>query len=172
MKSIKAIIATVAVAVLAGNAHADISKKMILEAQEEWGKGIVAIGKAKVNGKDYRKVASRHIEKLYDYDSGTVLFKPTKASEDQFRETFSQAHSYFVKGEVKEDGGFAINPWINVRFDNHQMFIDGDVAMVMGNYFFTTVSDEEVKVEYTFGYRLDGDQLKIVLHHSSLPFSK
>ena len=172
MKFIKVFIATAAVATFAGNSYADISEKMILKAQEEWGKGIVAIGKAKVNGKDYRKVAKKHIDKLYDYDSGKVLFKPTKASEDQFRETFGQAHSYFVKGEVKEDGGFAINPWINVRFDNHQMFIDDDVAMAMGNYYFTTVNDEEVKVEYTFGYRLDGDQLKIVLHHSSLPYSK
>ena len=44
--------------------------------------------------------------------------------------------------------------------------------MAMGNYFFTTTEGDEVKVEYSFGYAPDenGD-LKIVLHHSSLPFS-
>ncbi len=172
MKAITFITAAITATLLASTASADITKKMIIDAQEEWGKGIVAIGKARVNGKDYKGAAKKHIDKLYDYDEGKVLFKPTKAADDQFRETFGQAHSYFVKGEVKEDGGFAINPWLNVRFENHDMFIQGDVAMAMGNYYFTTGSGSEVKVEYTFGYRLDGDDLKIVLHHSSLPFSK
>ena len=42
----------------------------------------------------------------------------------------------------------------------------------MGNYYFTTADGSEVKVEYTFGLEqmADGD-LKIVLHHSSLPFT-
>ena len=172
MKIVTALTAALTTFVLANAANAGITKSMIIEAQEEWGKGIVAIGKARVNGKDYKKAAKKHIDKLYDYDEGKVLFKPTKASDDQFRENFSQAHSYFVKGEVKEDGGFAINPWLNVRFENHDMFIHGDVAMAMGNYYFTTGSGNEVKVEYTFGYRLDGDDLKIVLHHSSLPYNK
>lgn len=172
MKAIKLLTATLAATAIAGTAHADITTQMILDAQKEWGDGIVAIGKAKTDGGDYKKAAKVHIDTLYDYQSGPVLFKPTKASDDQFRETFSQAHSYFVTGEVKEDGGFAINPWTKVRFDNHKMYIEDDIAMAMGNYYFTTPEGEEVKVEYTFGYRLDGDDLKIILHHSSLPYSK
>ncbi len=41
----------------------------------------------------------------------------------------------------------------------------------MGNYFFTDSSNNEIKVEYTFVYikRGDGD-IKIILHHSSLPY--
>ena len=43
----------------------------------------------------------------------------------------------------------------------------------MGNYFFTELNGNVVKVEYTFGYFLDPKQcLKINLHHSSLPFSQ
>ena len=43
--------------------------------------------------------------------------------------------------------------------------------MAMGNYFFTTPEGDEVKVEYSFGYVLDdGGNVRINLHHSSMPF--
>ena len=41
----------------------------------------------------------------------------------------------------------------------------------MGNYFFTNYQDEQIKVEYSFGYMLDNKStLKIVFHHSSVPY--
>lgn len=41
----------------------------------------------------------------------------------------------------------------------------------MGEYFFTTTDGEDVKVEYSFGYIRDANgDLKINLHHSSLPY--
>ena len=42
----------------------------------------------------------------------------------------------------------------------------------MGNYFFKKIYEEdEIKVEYTFGYTKKNVQhLVINLHHSSLPF--
>lgn len=150
-----------------------ITVEMITEAQSKWAQGIVSIGDSKLNDRDYGAYAERLINELYDYDQSGVLFKPTKAKYDQFRETFDEAHSYFVTGVVNEDDGFAINPWTNVRFDNHDILVMDDIALAMGNYFFTTLDNQEVKVEYTFGYRLDesGD-VKIVLHHSSLPYSE
>lgn len=172
MKLIKSIAALFGSFVLAGNVSAGITESMVFDAQDRWGKGIVQIGRAKIDGGDYRAAAAQHIKELYDYQHGPVLFKPTKAKYDQFRQTFEEAHSYFVKGIIKEDGGFAINPWKKVRFENHKVLIDNDMALAMGNYYFTTIDNQEVKVEYTFGYRLDdSNQLKIVLHHSSLPFS-
>ncbi len=61
----------------------------------------------------------------------------------------------------------------NVRFENVKTFIHGNTALAMGNYYFTTTGGDEVKVEYSFGYVKDKDNnLKIVLHHSSLPFQK
>lgn len=44
----------------------------------------------------------------------------------------------------------------------------------MGNYYFTDANtNKEIKVEYTFGYIKDKDgNLKINLHHSSLPYAK
>ena len=41
----------------------------------------------------------------------------------------------------------------------------------MGNYYFTDMEDKKTKVEYTFGFYLSKTgELKINLHHSSLPF--
>jgi hypothetical protein len=112
------------------------------------------------------------VDTLYGYDEGTVLFKPTKAAEEQFRLTEDEALSYFVGGIIEEDTGFALQPWSAVRFENADIIIDTDSAVAMGNYFFTDVeTGDEVKVEYTFGYvrGADGDLL-ITVHHSSLPY--
>ena len=62
------------------------------------------------NGGDYVGVATDHINTLYGYQTGPVLFKPTLASEEQFRPTFDAALSYFVASNnvCPEDEGFAI----------------------------------------------------------------
>ncbi len=155
--------------------EAMITADEVKKAQKMWGEGIVKIGDTFTDGGDYVKAAEKHIKKLYAYDMTDVLFKPTKAADKQFRMNYDGALSYFVgkNKKYKEDGGFAINPWTNVRFENKETFIYGNTAMAMGNYYFTTPGGEEVKVEYSFGYVKDtkGD-LRIVLHHSSLPFQK
>lgn len=123
-------------------------------------------------GGDYQGAAREHIETFYAFGESSVLFKPTLASEDQFRGTFDEALSYFVGGDIAEDGGFAIAPYEDVRWENEGTVIDGDTAMSMGNYYFSTPDGSEVKVEYTFGIALiDDGTPKIVLHHSSLPYT-
>lgn len=150
-----------------------ITADEVKKAQKMWGEGIVKIGDTYTNGGDYVEAAEKHINTLYAYGMTDVLFKPTKAADKQFRMNYDGALSYFVgkNKKYKEDGGFAINPWTNVRFENKETFIYGNTAMAMGNYYFTTTDGDEVKVEYSFGYIKDtkGD-LRIVLHHSSLPF--
>jgi len=163
------------------NSAANYSTELITEAevvaaQLEWGEGIVHIGKVFTEGGDYEKAASDHIQTLYGYDMSMVLFKPTLASTHQFRNTHDAALSYFVGGNptYQEDKGFAIKPWTKVRWENVGI-INGNsnMAIAMGNYYFTPKEDEntEVKVEYTFGYVKDSDgKLRIVVHKSSLPF--
>ncbi|QFT77743.1 phosphoribosyl-AMP cyclohydrolase [Erythrobacter sp. THAF29] len=152
-----------------------ITAEEVAAAQKEWGEGIVAIGQTFTNGGDYRSRAEEHIRTHYAYgDDATVLFKPTLAAEDQFRETFDEALSYFVGTEGTEDGGFAIAPYTAVRWENNGTVIDddGDLAVAMGNYFFTGTDGNETKVEYSFAYEKDDNgDLKIVLHHSSLPYA-
>ena len=144
------------------------------EAQQAWGQGIVEIAAAHDAGEDYFQRARSHVESLYSYDIGPVLFKPTFAAREQFRPTFEGALSYFVGGNsaFSEDKGFAIKSWTNVRFENEDVIISGTTAITMGNYFFTPPSGEEVKVEFTFGYVVDSNgALRINLHHSSMPAS-
>jgi len=151
-----------------------ITAEEIADAQRTWGDGIVTIGKAFTDKGDYVKAAENHLDTLYAFETGTVLFKPTKAADTQFRPTREAALSYFVGGNdnYNEDHGFAIHPWTNVRFENTATYIHGDYAVAMGNYFFTQLDGTEVKVEYTFGYIKGPDgKLKINLHHSSIPFS-
>ena len=143
-------------------------------AQKEWGGGVVAIAAVHSSEGDFVERARLHVESLYAYDISPVLFKPTFAIEEQFRPTFEGALSYFVaeNGACPEDKGFAIKGWTKVRFENENIVINGATAMAMGNYFFTNLKGEEVKVEYSFGYITDSEgKLRINLHHSSMPAS-
>lgn len=137
-----------------------------------WGEGIVTIGEIHTNGGDYRQAAADHIQTFYAYGARPVLFKPTLASDEQFRGTFDEALSYFVGGDLAEDGGFAIAPYTAVRWESEGTVINGATAMSMGNYYFMQPDGTEVKVEYTFGIeKMDDGETKFVLHHSSLPFT-
>lgn len=163
-------VSTIAMPALA-DSIAPITTEEVEAAQKEWGDGIVAISAVHTSGGDYEQRARKHLDKLYNYDSGMVLFKPTLAAEDQFRGTYDEALSYFVTGMRAEDTGFAIKGWTAVRFENEGIVTDDDNAMAMGNYFFTGADGSVTKVEYTFGYvRSPDGKLKINAHHSSMPF--
>jgi len=152
----------------------------VREVQAAWANAIQSISKTYLDGGDYVAAAAEAAGELYGYGHSNVLFKPTKAAEAQFRPLASDAMSYFVghkavEGGYDEDAGFAINGgkgWSNVEFDNHQIELTGDVAIAMGNYYFTSAEDDsKTKVEYTFGYKKNDDgKLRIFLHHSSVPY--
>ena len=152
-----------------------ITNQEIIDAQNVWGEGIVSIGKVFLAGGNYKKAAEDHIDALYGYHLGKVLFKPTLASENQFRLTKEGALSYFVghNPAFAEDHGFAIRPWSKVRWECIGTHIEGNLAVAMGNYFFTPHSGgDEVKVEYIFGYTKDASgKLRIILHGSHLPYA-
>jgi hypothetical protein len=145
-----------------------ISKADVEAAQKGWGEGIVKIGKSE----NPKEAAMEHLNQFYAFGDGQVLFKPTLASKDQFRGTEKEALSYFIGQDMKEDNGFALAPYTNVRWENEGIVTDSDSAIAMGNYFFTTTDGAEVKVEYSFGYIKDENgNVKINMHHSSLPFT-
>lgn len=151
-----------------------ITEAELVEAQQEWGEGIVKIGKIYSAGGDYTQAAKQHIQDLYGYDLSLVLFKPTLASDEQFRGTFDAALSYFVGGNetYPEDKGFALAPYTHVRWENNGIINNTcNMAVAMGNYYFTKADGEEIKVEFTMGYVKDKNgQLRIVVHKSSLPY--
>ena len=151
-----------------------ITEDLIHEAQKKWGDGIVKIGSLKNNVSECVKYTTSFLNEMYDFKNNNVLFKPTKASVEQFRPTFKMALSYFLGGDnsfCNEDQGFAMKPWVKVNFENSGFLIDENRAIAMGNYFFTDEKGNATKVEFTFGYKLVNSNLFIDLHHSSLPFS-
>jgi len=152
-----------------------ITEQEILDVQQAWGEGIVRIGAIFQEDGDYRAAAEEHIRTFYHYDHGSVLFKPTLASVHPFRTNFEGALSYFVGGDenYQEDHGFAIKPWSAVRWNNIGTHINGNMAVAMGQYFFTPAEGgDQVQVEYSFAYTKDDDgALKIILHDSHLPYS-
>lgn len=164
-----------ATAVAAMQTERCITEQEVVAAQKAWSDGIIKIGKVHAEGGDYTAAAADHINRFYAYDQGVVAFKPTLARDAQFRGTFDSALSYFVGGNpsYREDKGFAIKGWTAVRWENTGIINDAcNVALAMGNYYFTAKDGSDTKVEYTFGYtRDDKGDLKIVLHHSSVPYT-
>ncbi len=151
-----------------------ISQEQVIKAQNEWGAGVVKIGSLKDSRIECEVFTNEFLDKLYLFKSNSVLFKPKKCKVQQFRSTKTEALSYFIAGEdrqCEEDGGFTINPWTRVRFENSNFILEESRAIAMGNYFFTDLNGNEAKVEFTFGYKWSGGQLKIDLHHSSFPYN-
>lgn len=152
-----------------------ITESEVIAIQKAWGIGLIGIGVAYESGDDYGAAATNFIEKFYGYDIGKVLFKPTLATEKQFRTTLEGALSYFVSGNESypEDKGFALKRWKDVHWENAGIInSNSDLAIAMGNYYFTDEEGERTKVEYTFCYRKDENgALKIVAHKSALPYN-
>ena len=151
-----------------------IKKDTIIQAQNKWSSSIIKISSLRDNYELCLQYTDDFLNELYAFDKGIVLFKPTKAKDEQFRFTKEKALSYFIAGKKKiceEDSGFAIHPWKNITFNNSSYIIEDNIAFVMGNYYFTDLNDIALKVEYTFGYKLINEKMKIFLHHSSLPYN-
>ena len=151
-----------------------ITKQEVLDVQEKWANGLLKIVETHQSNKEFTTETSDFIDDVYAYDWGEVLFKPTLASDSQFRKDKEGALSYFIglNPKYSEDKGFALKGWQKVRWENAGIQLLDDVAIAMGNYYFTN-SDGELKVEFTFVFRKDNTgKIKIVLHDSHLPYQK
>jgi hypothetical protein len=171
-------------AVLPGSAKdkvpALITKAEVNAAQQAWCDALVAIGKTHAEGGDAKALATKVLTEAYDYDHGTVFFKPTLTHGAQtFRPTKAGALAYFVGGDSNfaDDKGFALKPWVKARYDNlgdgdEGIMIHGDIAITMGNVWVTAKDGTEVMVDKTFVFKkCDDGKLRLIVHKSSLPFS-
>ena len=143
----------------------------IINIQNEWASGIVKMGELSNDRDSLESFTSDFLDKIYDFQN-QVLFKPTKAANEQFRNSKGSAYSYFIAGddrECQEDNGFALSNWTEILFDNSNIIINEDIAIAMGNYTFKNEASK-IKVEYSFVYKNYGNEIKIILHHSSLPY--
>ncbi|MEM7751246.1 MAG: phosphoribosyl-AMP cyclohydrolase [Pseudomonadota bacterium] len=145
-------------------------------ARFAWGEGLISISQAyETDGIDCaRRLANHVLDTAYGYNLGPVLFKPTLSGGEQtFRTTKKGALSYFVghDSDYPNDLGFALRGWRETRSVTAAIFIEGDVAMWMGSVIFTGSDEQTIKTDKSWGYRRDADGvLRIVLHHSSLPY--
>ena len=153
-----------------------VTEDDLANALSAWGEGMVSISSAYREG-GYgaaRHVAKKIIGDLYGYSMGSVLFKPTLSGGAQtFRTSEDGALSYFVGGNsvYPDDSGFAIKGWRQVSSDTKAVFLDENVALWMGWVTLVGMNGRGTKVDKSFGYKLcEEGHLKIVLHHSSLPY--
>ncbi|MFO0879859.1 MAG: hypothetical protein U0840_21135 [Gemmataceae bacterium] len=168
-----------------GSSPAEEAKKPITvadvnAAQQAWCDGLVKIGKVYAEEGDYKAAAKKVIDDLYDFEDGKVFFKPTLAfGKNTFRKTKQGALAYFVGGDADfpEDKGFALKPWVKVRYDNFPTDVEGvqihgDIALTMGNVYLTDKSGKEIMVDKTFAFRRCKDgKLRLIIHKSALPFT-
>lgn len=153
-----------------------ITENELSAARQAWGDALISIAKSyEAEGIDgAREVASTVLDAAYGYNLGPVLFKPTLASgEKTFRPTKKGALSYFVghDDDFPLDGGFGIKGWRECVSETSASFIEGDVAMWMGWVIMTDKDGKVTKVDKSWGYKKDEEGvLRIVLHHSSLPY--
>lgn len=149
-------------------------KEKIIHIQKKWADGIIKMGKLSNDKYSLESFANDFLDEMYDFDGGQLLFKPTKASKIQHRNTKEKALSYFISGdnrECDEDQGFALSKWNKITFENSQIKVINDLGFAIGNYYFENESTR-IKVEYSFGFREVNSSIKIFLHHSSIPYNK
>jgi hypothetical protein len=155
----------------------NVTPAEIQAAQEAWGKALVQISTEydAVGFEKAKATANAVLDAAYGYNLGNVLFKPTLTYGDQtFRTTKDGALAYFVGGdrEFPNDSGFALKGWRNYEYKNAAVYINGDLALTMGKVTLTDKNGKQTSVDKTWGFKKDEKgKLRIVLHHSSLPYS-
>ncbi|QTN18462.1 phosphoribosyl-AMP cyclohydrolase [Brevundimonas sp. AJA228-03] len=158
-------------------AAAPITVAEVEAAQRAWGDALVAIAtEYKANGQvAATRLAGQVLDTAYGYNLGPVAFKPTLAYGDTtFRATRESALAYFVGGNSRFPGdtGFALKGWRSYEIDNAVVVINGTTAISTGNVMLTNDAGEVTTVNKTWGWVRDANgALRIVLHHSSLPYA-
>ncbi len=156
----------------------NITLEEVLAAQRAWGEGLVRIATAHREGgvERGRAVAGEILDGAYGYAAGPVLFKPTLTLAPQtFRITREGALAYFAGGNpaFANDGGFAFNGWTRVEVENAAIFIHGRTALTQGNVRLFDGQGRVTTVDKSWGFHRDeAGVVRIVLHHSSLSFTR
>ena len=133
-----------------------------------WKDGVIEIGKVFVDGGDYKKCAEDFLRSHYAFDIEEVLFKPTFTKDVIFRNKKDDALSYFVRGGIEEDNGFALKPWESIDLVELNSIEEDSLTDAMGTFNFKPVNQDVITlVAFTFLLIKDEGSLKIKVHHSS-----
>jgi len=96
----------------------------------------------------------KNVAALYDETDGILL--PTVSN--QVRHNYEEIEDYFVHFLAKGPSG---------KIDESNVRIFGDLAINSGVYTFSFHGGAKVQARYTFVYRFNGQNWKILEHHSS-----
>lgn len=155
----------------------NINEAQVLQAQKAWCAGLLSISQAYSTGgfAKAKATANQVLDQAYAYQYGPVAFKPTLTTAPQtFRASKAGALAYFVGGDPSypNDKGFAIKPWKSCEVRNQVIQLHGMFATTMGNVDLTDAKGAVTTVDKTWTFIREPDSsIRIVLHHSSLPFS-
>lgn len=181
MKRTMTLLAAGLLAFVPGFASADahkITAEEVVATQKKWGDALVEISIAydEEGPEKARELAISAIDELYNFDGGSVFFKPTLAQEPhRFRTTKEGTLAYFVGDDLNfpADSGFARMGWRDVAFTDALIFTDDDIGMSMGDVTFTDVDGNTVSVDKTWGFqKQENGEVKMIIHHSSLPYKE
>jgi hypothetical protein len=158
-------------------ANSNITVQEVEAAQQAWGKALIQISKDFQDGGIEKATATANavLDAAYGYANGPVLFKPTLTETPQtFRPTRDGALAYFVGNNpaFPKDTGFALKGWTGFEAENSAIHITGDLALTTGKVRLTNKDGKVTEVDKTWGFkREDCGTIRIVLHHSSLPYT-
>lgn len=154
----------------------NITEPQVLTAQDGWCKALLQISSDYASGgiTKAKATAANVIDQAYAFQFGPVAFKPTLTTGKQtFRTTRAGALAYFVGNDSSFplDTGFALTPWRTCKVVNQVIQLNGALAITMGNVILSDATGNQTSVDKTWGFmkELDGS-VRIILHHSSLPF--
>ncbi|HAI58478.1 MAG TPA: hypothetical protein DCM32_01175 [Xanthomonadaceae bacterium] len=156
--------------------NSNVTEAEVIAAQTAWCNALVSISTAfREDGREAAAtLAGQVLDAAYGYNLGPVLFKPTLTEAPQtFRTTREGALAYFVGGNsaFPNDNGFALKGWTACRAENVAIHIHGDTATTMGNVTISNANGSTTTVDKTWQFKKGDDgALRIVLHHSSLPY--
>jgi hypothetical protein len=145
-----------------------MNEENIYEFLNSWKDGVIGIGSVFKSDGDYKKEATSFIDKHYAFNESNVLFKPTFTKQVIFRNNKEDALSYFIKGDIIEDNGFAIKPWKSIEPLEIHINIEDNFSIAMGVLELSPFSDENpTKIAFTFILDEFDNGIKIKAHHSS-----
>ena len=132
----------------------------------------------------YNRLAYNYINNNEVVAAETILDTILNMLDQQNEEAFIQLSNLYKQSEE-------MDKFINIQADYYDLILYDDIKRLkveeeliqsidlrwinsfhLEQDYFTDLNDIDLKVEYTFGYKLINEKIKIFLHHSSFPFKK
>jgi hypothetical protein len=161
---------------MAAPVYAPITVAEVEAAQRAWGDALVAI--ATEHDRNGQAAAKRLAERVVDSAYATIWarscssrpwlpLRPPSAPTARAPSPISSAAIPVIRATT----GFALKGWRSYEIKNAGILITGSSATSMGNVTVIDSKGARTTVDKTWGYVRGPDgKLRIVLHHSSLPY--